>query len=110
MADKKNPHRFVRAFDPHKLMLSDLIAARDAYHVHLANLPNVIGTALGRYRIRVRDRDHKRDFDDYKDWSRHKPDRPRTLTNSEIRPWSWPSVLVFVSEWTKRPRDRSKLD
>jgi hypothetical protein len=110
MADKKNSHRFVRAFDPHKLMLSDLIAARDAYHVHLANLPNVIGTALGRYRIRVRDPDHKRDFRDLKEWSRRAPNRPRTLANSEILPWSWPSVLVFVSEWTKRPKDRRKLD
>ena len=24
---------------------------------------------------------------------------PRTMQNSEIRPYSWPSVLVFVSRW-----------
>jgi hypothetical protein len=99
--------RFQRDFDPHKLTLADLIAARDAYHTHIANLPNVVGTALGRYRIRARDPDYKRDSSS---WTRFNAARPRTLGNSAVQPWSWPSVLVFVSEWATRKQQRARLD
>ncbi|WP_448954186.1 hypothetical protein [Labrys neptuniae] len=55
-------------------------------------LPNVVATAIGYYRIRIGD------------------SRPgvepvvrgtgeRTFTNSEIRDYSWPAVLVIVSQW-----------
>ena len=37
------------------LSVKDLLEARDAYHVHLAHLANVIATAIGRYRIRCGD-------------------------------------------------------
>src|SRR5216117_3660996 len=96
--------RFHRDFDPQRLALADLICARDAYQTHLANLPNVIGTALGRYRIRCKDPDHKRDG---KEWTRFAAARPRTLSNSAVQPWSWPSVLVFVSEWATRNQQRN---
>jgi hypothetical protein len=33
----------------------DLIIARDQFHLHLIHKPNVIGTAVGRYRIRKPD-------------------------------------------------------
>ena len=37
------------------LSIKDLLEAREAYHVHLSNFPNVVATALGRYRIRKDD-------------------------------------------------------
>ena len=88
-----DPDRF-----PH-LSLHDLLTARDQYHVHLMRHPNVVATAIGRYRIRRRD-----------SWpSRKGPGKihgryARTMTNSEVRPYSWPAILVFVSEWIPRRR------
>jgi hypothetical protein len=75
------------------------LEARDAYHVHLSHLSNVVGTAIGRYLIRE---------DDW--YATHPPSEPRpanvepaagerTLFNSMIKDWSWPCVLVFVNEW-----------
>src|SRR5262249_19226726 len=66
------------------LSLMDLLGARDHFHVHLMHKANVVGTALGRYLIRK---------------TGVGPKEPRTLGNSEIRDYSWPCVLVFVSEW-----------
>jgi hypothetical protein len=96
----------VRPFPPRRdyasLSLKDLIEARDAHHVHLSSLENVVATAVGRYLI------HERDW-----YAKHPPDRPRpkdfplvgeprTLVNTVIRPWSWPAVLVFVRDWGER--------
>jgi hypothetical protein len=54
--------------------------------------PNVVATAIGRYRIRHTD-----------SWPNEKRHRhgtgPRRLDNSEVRPYSWPCILVFVEEW-----------
>jgi hypothetical protein len=88
--------------DYSSLSVSDLLDARDAYHLHLSHLSNVVATAIGRYRI------HEKDW-----YAGHPPSEPRpdgesriktekTLYNSVIKPWSWPSVLVFVSEWTEK--------
>ena len=74
------------------LSLRDLIEARDFYHTHLARHPNVVATALGPYRIRKEDSWPN-------DKRRHHGTGRRTLENSEARPYSWPSVLVFVSRW-----------
>ena len=78
------------AFD--HLSLSDLLDARDLYHAFLTQHPRVNATAIGRYRIRVRD-----------SWPGQQAQRHgrevRTLANSEVRLYSWPSVLVFVDEW-----------
>ncbi len=74
------------------LSLRDLLEARDLYHVHLMRHPNVVATAVGRYRIRKGDSwpndPHKR-----------KGTGVRRLDNSEIRPYSWPCILVFVDQW-----------
>lgn len=81
------------------LSIKDLLDAREAYHVYLSQLDNVIATAVGRYCI------HEEDW-----YAKNPPDRPRpsdvkriteprTLANSIIRPWSWPAVLVFVRQW-----------
>jgi hypothetical protein len=98
---------FQHDFDPNKLTLGDLITARDAYQTHLANLPNVVGTALGRFRIRLRDSDYK---NEKSAWSRYAAASARTLGNSAVRPWSWPSVLVFVSRWATRSEQSKRTD
>lgn len=97
------PKAPARIFPPRRdyasVSIKDLLDAREAYHVHLSELENVVGTAIGRYLINK------------KDWyASHPPDQPRpadvqmvneprTLTNSIVRPWSWPAVLVFVRKW-----------
>ena len=94
------------------LSTRDLLDARDQYHWHLINKQNVIGTAVGLYRIRKAD-----------DWpsdrlsaaaSRHsaEPKPVRTFENSEVRDYSWPCVLVLVDTWIEADRfgtGRSKL-
>ena len=90
--------RFAREIDFTSLSVRDLLEAREHYHVHLANLENVIGTAVGRYRIRHKDPDYD---DPRADKSKDDPS-PRTLTNSSVRPWSWPCILVFVNHWETR--------
>lgn len=98
-------NRFVRGIDFQALSLHDLAAARDAYHVHLANLQNVVGTALGRYLIRRGD-------PRFTDPDAARPPEPpgaRTLSNSGITKWSWPCVLVFVRDWMESP-SRQQID
>lgn len=90
--------RFIRRADPRTLSVRDLLEARDQYHVHIANLPTVIGTAIGRYRIRLTDPNYA---DEHSEQT-GKELGARTLANSDFRPWSWPCVLVFVSEWLDR--------
>lgn len=99
--------RFRNTFDPDKLTIADLMAARDAYHAHLANLPNVVGTALGKYRIRNKDPDRKREG---KGWKRYTKAPERTLANSAVKPWSWPCVLVFVDQWSTRLAQNNAVD
>jgi hypothetical protein len=74
------------------LSLLDVLRARDLYHRHLMNKAGVLATAIGKYRIRKRD-----------SWPQEKPKikskGPRTLANSEVRPYSWPAILVFVDTW-----------
>jgi hypothetical protein len=74
------------------LSLLDLLRARDLYHRHLMNKAGVVATAVGKYRIRRGD-----------SWPGDKVKvhgtGPRTLGNSEVRPYSWPCILVFVDHW-----------
>lgn len=92
------------------LSVKDLIEARDAYHVHLSHLPNVIATAIGRYRI------HQDDWYAAHSPEEKKPDdfKPikdkKTLYNTVIRAWSWPCVLVFVEKWLDRSKFRENPD
>src|SRR5690348_16188186 len=78
------------------LSLADLLAAREQFHRHLIHKPNVVATSVGRYRIRK--------DDPWPDTAHPKDNAPRspsvrTLSNSEIRPNSWPAILVFVEHW-----------
>jgi len=71
------------------LSISDLLTAREQYHVFLSKHPNVVATAIGRYLIR------KPGI-----WNGKGPKPARTLGNSEIdRDKSWPCILVFVDQW-----------
>ena len=69
------------------LSLKDLLDARDAYHRHLMNKVNVIGTAVGAYLIR----DH--------DENSVVQQAPRTFANAHVHETSWPCVLVLVRDW-----------
>ena len=80
------------------LSIKDLLDAREAYHVHLAHLDAVYATAIGRYLIRTDDKNAR----DAKHHTKPQSLGPRKLSNSEIKGWSWPCVLVFVKKWFKR--------
>lgn len=79
------------------LSLPDLLEARDLYHAHLINKKNVVATAVGRYRIRHDDRWPS--AEEPRTGRAKGPKAPRTLENSEVRPYSWPCIHVFVSKW-----------
>jgi hypothetical protein len=83
------------------LSLMDLLRARDLYHRHLMNKEGVVATAVGKYRIRSGDSwpGDKRKI---------KGAGPRTLGNSEVRPYSWPCILVFVEKWLGRDQFSGK--
>ena len=78
------------------LSLKDLLDARDAYHWHLMNKANVVATAVGLYLIRKSD-----------PWPNEKATpatssmakEPRTFSNSEVRAYSWPCIIVLVRDW-----------
>src|SRR4029079_8951718 len=90
--DIRHYQRSGDAFD--SLSFKDLLEARDVYHIHLMNHPHVVATAIGRYRIRRED-----SWPDANGQVKQKGDGPRTLRNSEVRPYSWPAILVFVDRW-----------
>jgi len=82
------------------LTLRDLLEARHHYHIHIAHLPNVVGTAVGRYLIHEDDWYATHPFPTKPEG--RKPQTPRTLFNTVVRLWSWPCVLVFVNRWEHR--------
>ena len=92
------------------LSLRDLLAARDQFHLHLMHKANVVATAVGRYRIRKSDPWPKESNPSGDPLGRARQHTVRTLDNSEIRPYSWPAILVFVDSWVqpddfKHPND-----
>lgn len=96
------PPRFRARPDFSSLSVRDLVDAREAYHIHLSNKEHVVGTALGRYRIRKGDWYEKNPPGTEPPPGWRRPEGPRDLFNSVITPWSWPCVLVFVDEWVDR--------
>jgi hypothetical protein len=98
------PDMFSIDTDFNQLSLSDLLAARDQFHFHLIHKPNVVGTAVGRYRIRKSDPWPTAANPEGLPRSAREPRTPRTLDNSEVRPNSWPAILVFVDRW-QEPAD-----
>src|ERR1700760_2371791 len=85
--------------DFHSLGVHDLLDARDQFHVHLAHKANVFATAVGRYLIRHRDNDAGDRPKHGMQYARHRSSVARRLSNSSVRDWSWPCLLVFVSQW-----------
>ena len=83
-----------RKHDFSSLTLEDLLEARDNFHVHLANMDHVVGTAVGKYLIRKIDPDANNPAKE----NPRPSGSPRTLSNTVIKPWSWPAVLVFVKK------------
>ena len=79
------------------LSIRDLLEARDLYHYHLVHKSNVVGTAVGLYLIRRSDAWPTKKSPKTSEAPAVKP--PRTLENSEVRDYSWPCILVFVSRW-----------
>ena len=87
------------------LSVKDLLEARDQYHVHLMHKRNVVATAVGRYLIRKNEPWPTGDSTHQGNKRAPQPahvKEPRTLANSEVRDYSWPCVLVFVSKWIER--------
>ncbi len=88
-------HRYQQSGNDYdSLSLRDLLEARDVYHAHLIAFPHVVATAVGRYRIRKSD-----PWPSAKRRTTTGGSAPRTLSNSEVRPYSWPAILVFVDQW-----------
>ena len=92
------------------LSLRDLLDARDAYHVHLLNLPNVVATAVGRYLKRRKEPASAPESVDGRLALTRACGPPRTLEGSQVYPWSWPVVLVFVDHWMDQEGDRRRPD
>jgi hypothetical protein len=92
------------------LSVKDLLDARDAYHLHLAHLSNVVATAIGRYRIKREDWYATHPPEDKPPEGYVKPRGARRLDNSVVRDWSWPCVLVFVEEWLDQEEFASSPD
>jgi len=90
-----------------QLSLTDLLRARDTYHFHLLNKPNVVGTAVGYYLIRT-DESRGEGAGSATTPNGRKAVRRkypvRTFHNSTVRDDSWPCVLVLVSRWTDEER------
>jgi hypothetical protein len=81
------------------LSLLDLLYARDLFHVHLMNKQNVVATAVGRYLVRKTD-PYPAEAGLKKARNGKKAAKgPKRLQECEVRFYSWPAVLVFVSEW-----------
>ncbi len=81
------------------LSLKDLLEARDLYHWHLSNKANVVGTAAGLYLIRKSDPWPQDRAAAEEESSSHKAKGIRTFDNSEVRPYSWPAIIVLVRKW-----------
>jgi hypothetical protein len=99
----RRPATRARPFPPTRdfssLSIRDLLDARDAYHVHLSSLENVSATAIGRYLIHEADWYYNNPPDRRRPKDVPRITEPRTLTDSGVRPWSWPAVIVFVRRW-----------
>lgn len=82
------------------LSLVDLLEAREMFHVHLMYKKNVVGTAVGRYLIRRTDPlpTHEELRTGVRS-ARLASRGPKRLEDCEVRPYSWPCVLVFVKHW-----------
>jgi hypothetical protein len=92
----------------HSLSVRDLLEARDAYHVYLTNMENVVATAIGRYRVRpTRENEMPRSPSEM---GIDQHSKEKTLENTISPPWGWPCILVFVSRWMTIDQMKDKPD
>lgn len=68
--------------DYSSLSIADLLDARDAWHVHLTHLQNVVATAIGKYRILKDDWYYDHPPQQPRPADRKRSTEPRTLENS----------------------------
>ena len=87
---------------PRTYSVRDLLEAREAYHVHLAHLANVVATGIGLHRFRIEDAEATQPTEDVAVRKPKLHSHRRTLANSVVRRWSWPAILVFVDHWLTR--------
>jgi hypothetical protein len=104
-----------RYFDPYRrnyrsLSVKDLLDARESRHVQLMAMDNVIGTAIGLYRIHHQSPDNKNDNTAAAAVTRGQYSTPRTFQNSSVKSWSWPCVLVIVRRWMSPREFKAKPD
>lgn len=88
-------------FNFHSLSLKDLLEARELYHWQLLNRDNVVGTAVGLYLIRDEER---LPAPAGAAAAGPRPSGPRRFDNASVRDYSWPCVLVLVSQWIEAHR------
>ncbi len=77
------------------LSISDLLDAREAFHIMLMKKTNVVGTAIGKFRRRIK-----------------KGNDAKRLDNTIVDENSWPCIIVFVDHWMTMEefRSSSKFD
>ena len=102
-------------FDPYRrnyrsLSVKDLLDARESRHVQLMAMDNVIGTAIGLYRIHKESPDHRNDNTAAAAETRGTYATPKTFQNSSVKSWSWPCVLVIVRRWISPQEFRTRPD
>jgi len=102
-------------FDPYRrnyrsLSVKDLLDARESRHVQLMAMDNVIGTAIGLYRIHKESPDHRNDNTAAAAVTRGRYSTPKTFQNSSVKSWSWPCVLVIVRRWMSPREFKEKPD
>jgi len=77
-------------FDPYRrnyrsLSVKDLLDARESRHVQLMAMDNVIGTAIGLYRIHKESPDHRNDNTAAAAETRGTYATPKTFQNSSVK-------------------------
>jgi len=107
--DHKVQYGFPPPENPDALTVRDMLTARNLYGAALANMPNVIGTAIGLYRFRYPSPSREKGGDQVEFRPRDEKQEPRTLFNSRVTKGSKPAILVFVRNWydhlPEDPRD-----
>ncbi|KPL25461.1 MAG: hypothetical protein AMJ75_01050 [Phycisphaerae bacterium SM1_79] len=93
-------NRFSKNIDYRSLSIKDLLEARDAYHLHLLRLDNVVGTAIGYYRFHPSDPAAK----GKEAGPAGSFDKEKHLSQSIVTAYSHPAILVFVDRSVRRDK------
>jgi hypothetical protein len=103
-----------RFFPPERsfnnLDIKDLLEAREAFHIYLINMENVVATAIGRFRFRRRELRKIRPPVDASQLKIKMDAKPKTLQNTVSPPGAFPCILVFVNRWLKVKNMKDRPD